>query len=420
MNSRERVMNVLDFQEPDRVPIDLGGTWMSGIMAHALTRLRKYLGISSHPVRVYEIFQMLGEVEPDVLDRLSCDIVPLDARVGFFGIAREDWKSWKLWDGTEVLVPRGFCPIIEKDGSLSIRENSDPEGKILGCMPKGGFYFDIPEQTDITEIPDLMPVEKLRHRWPLVTDEELSFLAKRAKQLRSTGRAITAGLWGIGCGRLAPRRVTDRVPWLYLLAAERNYCREVMDAQSEVCIENAKRYFHAIGNNVDIVGICGEDYGAQNSSMISPEVFMDVYVPYQKKVNDWIHANTPYKTFFHCCGSIFELIEGFIEMGADILNPVQCSSTNMEPAQLKEKFGGRIVFWGGGVDTQKTLPFGTPDEVEEEVRERIEVFAPGGGYVFSPVHNIQQGVPPENIVAAYDTAIRFGNYPIGKSSKFSQ
>ena len=412
MDSRERVMTALDFREPDRVPIDLGGTWMSGIMAHALGRLREHLGMSSRPTRVYELFQMLGEVEADVLDRLSCDVVPLDPQAGFFGIRRDGWKNWTLWDGSDVLVPGEFCPVTEEDGSLTVREADQPDGSILARMPKGGFYFDVPEQTNIDDIPEPVPIEKLRDRWRLVTDEELVFLAARAKQLRQTGRAIVAGLWGIGCGGLAPRRGADRVPWLCMLAGERNYCREVMDAQSEVCIENARRYFQALGDNVDILGICGEDYGSQNGPMIGPELFREVYVPSQKRVNDWIHRNTPYKTFFHSCGSIFELIEGFIEMGADILNPVQCSAANMDPASLKEHFGHRIAFWGGGVDTQRTLPFGSPAEVEEEVRQRMHVFAPGGGYVFNPVHNIQQGTPPENIVAAYDAAARWGRYPI--------
>ncbi len=412
MDSRERVMAALNFQEPDRVPIDLGGTWMTGIMAHALIQLRQYLGLDGHPVRVYELYQMLGEVESDVLDRLSCDVVPLDTRAGFFGIPRQDWKPWTLWDGTEVLVPGGFCPLTEEDGALTIRQGDQPGGQISARMPEDGFYFDIPEQTDIGEIPELVPIDKLRNRWQLVRDEELAFLAARAKQLRSTGRAIVAGLWGIGCGGLAPRRTTDRVPWLCLLATEKNYCREVMDAQSEVCIENARLYFQALGDNVDIVGICGEDYGGQNGPLISPELFAEVYVPSQKRVNDWIHQNTPYKTFFHCCGSMLELIEGFIEMGANIINPVQCSAANMEPTVLKGRFGGRIAFWGGGVDTQKALPFGSPAEVREQVRDRIRTFAPGGGYVFNPIHNIQRDSPPENIVAAYEAAVSFGEYPI--------
>lgn len=411
MTSRERVITALNFQEPDQVPLDLGGTWMTGIAAHALINLKKHLGLEG-TVRVYELFQFLGEVEENLLDSLCCDVVPLDTRIGFFDIAREGWKPWRFWGKPEVLVPEGFCPLVEEDGSLSIRKGNKPDGELLGHMPKDGFYFDIPEQTDIYNILEPVPIEKLRKRWRLVTDEELSFLAKKAQRLRRTKKAIVAGLWRIGCGALAPRRVFDRVPWYCLLAAEKNYCREVMDAQSEICIENARMYYQAFGDNIDIVGTCGEDYGSQKAPLISPETFTEVYVPSQKKVNDWIHANTPYKTFFHSCGSIFDLIEGFIEMGADILNPVQCSAGNMAPVDLKEKFGSRVVFWGGGVDTQRTLPFATPEEIEREVQDRIQVFAPGGGFVFCPVHNIQEGTPPENIMAAYETAQKFGKYPI--------
>ena len=180
------------------------------------------------------------------------------------------------------------------------------------------------------------------------------------------------------------------------------YIQGIYEMQCEVALENLKLLREAVGDRIDVIGISGTDFGTQNGTFISPDMYREMYQPFHKKLNDWIHANTSWKIFYHSCGSVVTLLDDFIEAGVDILNPVQCSAAGMDAKILKERYGDRLVFWGGGVDTQKTLPFGTPEEVRQEVRERIETFAPGGGFVFNTIHNIQPGTPVENMMAMFE------------------
>ena len=157
----------------------------------------------------------------------------------------------------------------------------------------------------------------------------------------------------------------------------------------------------------------GTDFGHQNGPFIGPQAYRDLYQPFHKALNDWIHAHTNWKTFIHSCGSVVALIDDFIDAGFDILNPVQCSAAGMDPQGLKDRFGDRLTFWGGGVDTQHTLPFGTPEEVRDEVRERLRIFGTGGGYVFNPIHNVQVRTPQENLKALYDAVAEFRDLGAG-------
>jgi len=190
------------------------------------------------------------------------------------------------------------------------------------------------------------------------------------------------------------------------------YIKEIYSRQTEAAIENLKLYRQAVGDRISVIFMSGTDFGSQRGEMISPDIYRRLYLPFHKRMNDWVHANTTWKTFFHCCGSIYHLIPSFIEAGVDILNPVQCSAANMDPQRLKDEFGDRVVFWGGGIDTQKTLPFGTPDEVRAQAAERIRIFAPGGGYVFNAIHNIQAKTPVENIAAMFEAAREHGRYSL--------
>ncbi len=174
---------------------------------------------------------------------------------------------------------------------------------------------------------------------------------------------------------------------------------EVYDLQTDISVENLKRVHEAVGDNIDILYLSGSDYGTQRGPLFSPAMFRDLYKPFFKRMCDWIHHNTPWKVMIHSCGGNRPLMEDFIEAGIDIFNPVQCSAEGMEPTALKRDFGDRIVFWGGGVDTQRTLPFGAPEDVYNEVSERIRIFNQGGGFVFNTIHNIQANTPIENIKA---------------------
>jgi len=208
-------------------------------------------------------------------------------------------------------------------------------------------------------------------------------------------------------GLLAGHTFTD---WMCLLVTEKEYVYSILQATAERNIENLKLYFEAVGDCIDTVLISTTDYGTQHGELINPQIFKELYLPNMKRVNDFVHSQGRIKTMYHTCGSVRNLIGYFIQAGVDILNPLQVNTANMDPTELKREFGGRIVFWGGGVDTQTTYQFGTAEDVRKEVCERIEVFAPGGGFVFSPSHNTQYGVPPENIVAMADAAVEHGSY----------
>ena len=409
MTSRERVLKALNFEEPDRVPVDLGGTLMTGIMAQALDRLRKHLGVDNRPVKVYEVFQMLGEVEADVVERLGVDVLPVEPPVQFFGLRRENYKPWKLWDGTEVCVPGQFDVEVDAAGDYLMHDEGDAGKPVVARMPSNGFYFDMPSMTETHfdfEPPPLDEAEKENH----LSTEELEFLQARAEKLRKeTDKALLLGCWGqMGLGGVGS--IPD---FLMLLAMDQGYVRDLFAIRTETAIGNLEKLKRYLGDSIDIVGLDGSDYGSQKSELFSPDWFADLYAPGLTEQNDWVHENTNWKTWQHSCGSVPRLLPILVDTHLDIINPVQCSAAGMEASWLKQQFGRDLVFWGGGVDTQRTLPFGTTQEVIEEVTERVEVFAPGGGFVFNPVHNVQHGTPPENILAAYDTAREVGRYPIG-------
>ncbi len=423
MNSRERVAMALNHQEADRVPLDLGGSATTGMQASSVYLLRQTLGLDEPgtPVKIVEPYQMLGEIKPDLMEALGVGVVPLEGSGGFFGFKKEGWKPWTLFDGTPVLVPAGFNTDPEPNGDILMYPEGDKSAPPSGRMPKGGFYFDsIIRQPPIDD--DNLNVEDNLEEFGPISDEELEHFRREAERLYTeTDKAILANFGGTGFGDIAlvpapwlkyPKGIRDVEEWYISTITRRDYIYELFDRQCEIALGNLERLYQAVGDRVTVVFVTGTDFGMQAGSFISPRAYRDLYQPFHRRVNDWIHERTPWKTFNHTCGSVRNLIEDFIEAGFDILNPVQCSAANMDPRQLKEKFGERISFWGGGVDTQRTLPFGTADEVRKEVRERIEIFAPGGGFVFNSIHNVQAQVPAENLVALYETVKEYGRYPI--------
>jgi hypothetical protein len=408
MTSRERVITALDHREPDRVPIDLGGAIMSGIMARALHDLRRYYGLEEKPVRVYEVFQMLGEVEPDVAERLGVDVLPVEPPAIFFGLKRDNYKPWTLFDGTEVLMPGQFNVDIAETGDWLLHEAGDPDKPIVARMPKNGHYFDMPDMLSASGDFSPPPLDKVRQKRRL-PEADLEFLQERAAHLRkTTDKALLLGCWG----RLGLGSVGSWPDYLMLLAMDQDYIRDLHAVHNETAAENIDRLYAALGDTIDIVGLDGADYGGQQGELFQPAWFEELFAPYYKEQINYIHAHTPWKTWKHTCGSVPNLVPLLADAGLDILNPVQTSAAGMDAAWLKKTYGDRLTFWGGGVDTQKTLSFATPEEVAGEVAERIRIFAPGGGFVFNPIHNVQNGAPPENIAAAFETAQQTGQYPL--------
>jgi hypothetical protein len=415
MDSRERVQRAINHQEPDRVPVDLGGTRVTSIHSEAYARVRAALGVNSTPVRIPDLFQMLGQVEMPVLDALHIDTVPVSLLRGSFsfGMRGDRWKPYRFWwmpADEPALVPAEFAPDVGRDGSLTLVDATAPAGQDRAEMPPEGWYFDHLNTTAMSDELQLEDVATLCAGLDRLRDDELDFVRDQAEALHtSTDKALVGELMS---GSLSAPAGMTFADWMVALVTEKPYMHEFYQARVEVMIENLEMYRDAVGDRIELVLLSGADYGTQRGEMFSPALFEELFVPYYRQINDWVHANTDWKTFYHSCGSVRDLIELFIESGADVLNPVQTSAANMDPAELQRNFGGRIVFWGGGIDTQRVLPFGSVDEVRDQVRERIQVFGPGGGFVFNTIHNIQAKVPTENILAMYDAVREFGDYPL--------
>lgn len=415
MNSRQRIHAALNHQPVDRVPVDLGSCGQTGISASTLYKLRAALGLKQHPIKIIEPFQMLGEVEDDLLQLLGCDVIGLWNRGTMFGYENADFKPWKMPDGTPVLMAGGFeYDIDPRTGDYMVYPCGDRTAAYSVRMTKNGSFFDNIMRTEGFDEDHLTPVEDFKDDFAVVNDETARYWEKEAKRLyEETDYAIMGVLGGGALGDVAvipgpalkkPRGIRSISDWLMAHAAFPEYIEEVFHMQTEIMIKNMEIYRQAVGDRISVIWISGTDFGTQNSTFLSPEIFRKLYKPYYKKMNDWVHKNTSWKTFYHTCGSIVALLDDLAEMGVDCLNPVQLSAAGMDGKMLKEKYGDKFVFWGGGVDTQHTLPFGTPEEVREQVGERIRLFNKNGGYVFNTIHNIVSNVPVENIIAMYETA----------------
>jgi hypothetical protein len=414
MTSRERVLKTLNHEEPDRVPLDLGASVLTGMHVSSVYKLRQALKLDEPgtPVKVLDPYQMLGEVEMDLVDALEADVVQVPAATTLFGYKREGWKPWTLPDGTPVLVPEGFNTTPEPNGDVLMYPQGDRSVAASGRMPAEGYYFDVIVRQPPLDEAKLDPADNTEDFFPISEDDLAYFENETGRLYGNTDKAVFGGFCFTSFGDIAlvpapwlknPKGIRDIEEWYISTLTRRDYVYKVFEGQCEIALANLEKLRRVLGNKVHVTLITGTDFGAQNSLFISRQSYRDLFKPFHKTVNDWLHKHTSWKTFIHSCGSVVELIPDFIEAGFDILNPVQTAAAGMDPKGLKERFGDQIVFWGGGVDTQKTLPFGTPEEVRREVRERVEIFGRGGGFVFAGIHNIQAGIPPENLLALFET-----------------
>jgi hypothetical protein len=423
MNSRERVRLILNHREADRVPLDLGGSGTSGMHVDSVYLLRQALRLDppGTPVKVIDAFQMLGEIAPDLVKALDADVLPLAKQISDFGFRLEGWKPWTTFAGTPVLVPEGFNTEPEANGDILLYPHADRSAEPSGRMPKDGFYFD--PITRLATVDDAtLKVEDNLEEFVPIADRDLTYLRDRAELLYSTtDKTILLNPGGTSFGSFSgttapslkcPKGIRSVEEWQMSTITRRDHLIKIFERQCEIGLANFQKIFDAVGNRVTAVITSYTDFGAQNGPFISPQTYRTLYKPFNKAVNDWVHKNTTWKTFTHCCGSVRALLPDFVEAGFDILNPVQTSAANMDPAELKRSFGDVFTFWGGGVDTQRTLPFGTPGEVREQVRQRLKIFGTGGGFVFNPVHNVQSRAPVENILAMYEAVREFRQYPL--------
>jgi hypothetical protein len=413
MTRREKVLAALAHR-PGPVPVDFGSTAVTGMHVSCVAALRDYYGLEKRPVKVHEPYQMLGWIEEDLLEAAGIDTAAPMPPGSIFGFAPRDWKEWRTPWGQDVLVPGKFN--TRKDGEdVVIFPEGDTGVPPSGRMPSNGYFFDSIIRQDPVDEEKLDPADNLEEFTP-ISDETLAHLKGEVERARATGRAVVVGIGGLGFGDIAlvpgpflrrPKGIRDVAEWYITVATRQDYVKEVFARQLEVGLENLKKTYRALGNSFDVLFVCGTDFGTQTSQFCSAATFRDLWLPCYAALNDWVHRHTKWKTFKHSCGAIVPLLPSIIESGFDIINPVQCSAAEMEARGLKQRFGDRIVFWGGGVDTQRVLPFGTKEEVRRQVAQRCEVFSEQGGFVFDAIHNVQALTPVENIAAMLDAVREF-------------
>ena len=405
MTSRERVIAALEHRRPDRVPVDFSGHRSSGIMAIAYARLKEYLGITSGDIYVYDFIQQLAIVEPEVLDRFNVDIIELGR-----GFAQDpsDWRDWVLPDGTRCKIP-AFIEPVRRNGHWHVYSD---DGTLIAIQKQGSLYF---EQTcfplmesDEEVFEDLeTPLEKVM--WvklgsppaPIGFDEEgLAQLTEGARTFRaSTDRAIV-GLFGGNLHEIG-QFLFRMDNFLFELAAHPARIHRFLDKLVELHLANLEKYLSAVGDCIDII-LFGDDLGMQTGPQISKAMYDEFFKPRHSLLWHRARELADAKVMLHCCGGVYPLIPSLIEAGLDAMNPVQTTSADMEPARLKREFGRDLTFWGGGCDTREVLPKGTPEQVRKDVRERVRILSPDGGFVFQQIHNIMADVPPKNVVAMFD------------------
>lgn len=416
MTSKERFDLTVNHKQPDRVVVDFGSTAVTGIHVLAVENLRKYYGLENKPIRVIEPYQMLGEVDNELIDCMGIDVTGAWGRNNMFGIYNhEPLKELTTFWGQKVLVPENFNTSYDEKGDLMIYPEGDTSVPPSARMPKASYFFDaIIRQEPVDD--EKLDVQNNLEEFGLVSDDDLAFWKEATRKARASGKAVIAGLGGTALGDIAlvpglqmkhPKGIRDIAEWYMSTILRPDYVTAIFDRQSEIAVENFRRLHGVIGDNLDAVFICGTDFGTQDSTFCAPEQFDDLWLPFYRRINDWVHANTSWKTFKHSCGAVESFMSRFIDAGFDIINPVQVAARGMDPAHLKKTYGKDLVFWGGGIDTQKTLPYASPEQVREEVLRLCDIFAKDGGFVFNTVHNIQANVPVENIVAMVDAIKEF-------------
>lgn len=411
MNSKERLIATLNHKEPDKVAVDFGATAVTGIHCRIVEKLREHYGLEKHPVKVIEPYQMLGEIEPDLQEILGGDCAGVLGSGNMFGSSQQEYQLQKTHWGQDVLISTGIDLTPDKEGSTYVWPQNDHTCNPSAVMSEGCFFFNAIERQGPIDDDHLDPTDNLEE-FTIISDETLEHFRHSAEVAAATGKGVIASFGGTALGDIAlvpamdlkhPKGIRSVAEWYMSTVIRADYVKEIFDRQMDIAIENYKKLWAVCGSKVDVVNLCGTDFGTQDSQFCSVADYRDLYLPYYRRMTDWIHSNTTWKVFKHCCGSATPLIPAFIDSGFDILNPVQINAKNMDPRMLKREFGRDIVFWGGGVDTQKVLPFGTPDEVRRQVREEVEILGEGGGYVFNTIHNVQANVPIENMAALVDT-----------------
>jgi len=414
-----KIQNAINHVEGE-IPLDLGATGVTGIHCSIVEKLREYYRLEKRPVAIFEPLQMLGRVDADLREAMGVDTMPFESPYSMFGYKNDNYREYRLPWGQVVLVPYGF-KTTEKDGNIYLFSKGDDLCEVNGefassygllptaMMPSGGFFFDILNRTEFDE--DNYDYRDNLEEFTPVSAEALKYFAETAARLKNCGYYIVGAPGGTAIGDIAlvpgpmlkaPKGIRGIEEWYISTVVRQDDLHKIFRYQTDMALKNLKAISEATDNTINAAFICGTDFGTQIGTFCSPETFKTLYMPYYKEINGWIHKNTKWKTIKHSCGSVESFFPLFIESGFDIINPVQWSAAGMDPQALKNNYGKDLVFWGGGVNTQKTLAFGTPDEVKKEVLHICGIFGKGGGFVFNPIHNIQARTPVQNIAAMLD------------------
>ena len=405
MNSRERILKTIDHKTPDRIPVDFGASTVTGISAIAYNKLKSKLGLQT-PTRVFDVVQQLAMIDPKITDQFGSDAV--DINILF--VDDREWYPVELGDGSPGEYPDWFRPERDPDGSSFLR---DPEGRKMSKMPADGSNFDqifFPWENGYPATFDnikqaFSSINWIAHSHTNYVNIEPSELRKRVKELRvSSDKAIvmSGGAKFLELGFFL-RRMDNFLMDLFIDPFNTN---RLLDKLMEIHLSGLEKKLNSVGDLVDVIRF-GDDLGMSTGPFMDLDVFRKYFKPRYKELCDYVKQRSNMKIFFHSCGSIRPFIPDLIDVGFDILNPIQTNCVGMDAIELKNEFGREITFWGGGVDTGSILPGGTPEQVRQDVLTRCEILSKDGGFVFAPIHNIVAGVPPENIIAAYNAVKEF-------------
>jgi len=425
MNSRERVLITLKHEEPDRVPIDFGGTDSTGIHVIPYIELRRLLNLSPRSIRVINFMQQRADVHDDILGLFNIDVIdiartlePCGSRYFVWQYILEDgsnvegitdkWVLWKREDNIryEVEIP-SYIQIVKSNGEYLAYINNNAFAK----MPKSGYHFwgIVSGKNPLYIAKTLDDVEKFNWESYKVSDKYVNILSERAEYLYYKTPYALAFAEGFSLHEWAQAmRGWDK--WLSDLKVRKTLAEVILEKRVEIVKYNVEKYVSALKDFIQVIGF-GDDFGTQDTQQISIEIFREFYKHRYEELFNIVKKRSRVFILFHSCGSIYPFIRDLIDIGVDILNPIQVSARGMDPERLKREFGEQLTFWGG-VDTQHLLYFAKPSEIYEYVEKLIEIMAPGGGFILAPVHNIQPGVPPENIIAMLKAALDFGKYPV--------
>jgi len=403
LNSRERIILSINHKQPDKVPVDLGSSTVTGISATAYNNLKKYLKVES-PTRIYDVIQQLANVDMGIIDLFGVDALDIN-RVS---AENNDWYVVSLGDGSKAEYPSWFRPVKAEDGSWYTK---DEQGILISKMSAGATFFDqmyYPYESGYPETFNNLKDALKKISWIVhshASNLNTNELRARLLELKeSTNKALvmSGGVKLLEYGFFI-RRMDN---FLMDMITDQEKVSEMLDILVDMHLASLEKKCRTLGNIVDVIRF-GDDLGMTSGPFMDPDTFRKLLKPRYKILCDYVKKNSKMKIFLHSCGSIKQYIPDLIEAGFDILNPVQTNCYDMDPLELKREFGKDITFWGGGIDTSSVINRGTPEEVRKDVLNRCEIFSKDGGFVFAPIHNILSEVPPQNIVAAYNAVREF-------------